>query len=447
MEVLDILSIQPAIAKPVSPVQYPTMRVYLTNLGCKLNQAEMEDLARRVGRRWAPGRRLPGGGRPPRGQYLYGDPCRGPHLAQGRPIAAGRRGHGARTVLTGCYVSGSPDEAARLAGVDLVVSNQRKDDLLELVYERFPEWRPRTGAVVPVPYVPLEFGNSRALVKIEDGCNMSCSFCIIPTTRGRQRSRSGRAIIDEVNRLCEGGFREIVLTGVQISSYRRGDERLTSLVRRILAETEVDRLRLTSIAPWDFDPRLLDLVETGRVCRHFHLSLQSGCDRTLRRMRRPYDSRGFASLVSRIRRRIPDIAITTDVIVGFPGESETDFRESLELIQAMRFAKLHAFPFSPREGTAAATMKHPVPSKIQRERMGRILEVAARSEHAFRADHLGKTLPVLWERAKQGVWHGTSDNYLKVRSTSTTDLRLALTPTLIERLDDDQVRGRPLLAA
>jgi threonylcarbamoyladenosine tRNA methylthiotransferase MtaB len=425
------------------------MRVHLTNLGCKLNQAEIDSLARQL---IADRHRIVAS--LDDADLHVVNTCTVTHVAARTSRKAGRRalrrGARARTVLTGCWVDGSPDEAAALAGVDLVVPNHQKDRLLELVYRRFPAWRPapdeNAAAATSEPYAPLELGPSRALVKIEDGCNMQCSFCIIPTTRGGQRSRPAAAVIGEVRRLAASGHREIVLTVVQISSYRDGEERLATLVRRLLDETDAGRLRLTSIAPWDFDPRLLDLVETGRVCRHFHLSLQSGCDRTLERMRRPYDSRTFAALVDTIRRRLPGVAISTDVIVGFPGETDRDFDESLAFVRETGFARLHAFPYSPRPGTPAARLRDTVEASVRKDRMRRLLDVAGRSERAFGLGHLGDTLEVLWEGRRDGAWRGTSDNYVKVRSTAGRDLRRTLTPTLIERLEAGEMFGRPLAA-
>lgn len=417
------------------------MRAFLTNLGCKLNQAEMESLARQLrsdGHRLADSLET--------ADVHIVNTCTVTHVAArtSRKVArqGGRRSHGIRTILTGCYVDGSPEQAARLAGVDLVVPNRDKQDLLERLYERFPDWRPSHRDALPIPYVPLEFGNSRALVKIEDGCNMSCSFCIIPYTRGRQTSRSIGEVTEEVRRLAEGGFREIVLTGVQISSYRSDDARLSDLVRVLLDETSVERLRLTSIAPWDFDPNLLDLVESGRICRHFHLSLQSGCDDTLARMKRPYDSASFAALVQRIRSRIPGVAITTDVIVGFPGEDAREFEQSLRFVEDLRFAKVHAFPYSPRRETSAASLPDQVDPPIQRCRMQRMLEVAEVAGEHFRRTQLGVTVPVLWERRVDDGWQGTSDNYLKVHTRSAHDFGLSITPTMIDRLSGTMLEGR-----
>jgi threonylcarbamoyladenosine tRNA methylthiotransferase MtaB len=421
------------------------MRVHLTNLGCKLNQAEIDHLARQL---LADRHRIVDSLE--EADLHVVNTCTVTHAAARTSRKAGRwaarRSVAARTVLTGCYVSGCPDEAAALAGVDLVVPNDQKHRLLELVYRRFPAWRPAGAGDAEASRLPLDLGPTRGLVKIEDGCDMSCSFCIIPATRGRQASRPHHAVIEEVRRLVAAGYREIVLTGVQISSYRDGRMRLAGLVRKLLAETGVERLRLTSIAPWNFDPDLLELVGTGRLCRHFHLSLQSGCDATLARMRRPYDRRAFTDLVGRIRSRVPGAALTTDVIVGFPGETEDEFEQSLGLVREIGFARLHAFPFSPRPGTRAAAMRGRVGPPVRRERMRRLIAVGEASERAFRRAHLGETLQVLWEGRRDGAWRGTSDNYLKVRATAGENLRGSLTPTLIERLESDEVFGRPQAA-
>jgi threonylcarbamoyladenosine tRNA methylthiotransferase MtaB len=391
------------------------MRVYFTNLGCKLNQAELEDLARR----------FVGAGHDIATSLGDADlhvvnSCTVTHVAARDSRKVARRGRRLdrrlKTVLTGCYVAAEPEEAARLAGVDLVVPNDEKHLLLERVHEAFPEERPLgvESGPLPIPYVPLDFGNSRALVKVEDGCNMRCSFCIIPSTRGAQRSRPADEIVAEVRALAEGGFQEVVVTGVQISSYRSGNARLADLTERLLVETGIPRLRLTSIAPWQFDRRLLSLFESPRLCRHVHLSLQSGCSETLSRMRRPYSSAEFAALAGEIRRAVPGVAITTDVIVGFPGETEAEFERSLAFTDRMSFARVHAFPYSARAGTEAAEMPDQVGHTTKRERMKRMLEVASASQARFWRSQVGERVEVLWERSSSDHWLGTSDNYIRV---------------------------------
>ncbi len=362
-------------------------------------------------------------------------------------------GWAARTVLTGCYATSSPLEAERLAGVALVVPNGDKERLLDLVHHSFPDAAaaaPSFGlpSVAPppdatpadapsrvasvAPLGPLPSGNTRALVKVEDGCDMRCAFCIIPSTRGRQRSRPLPELVEEVRGLAAAGYREIVVTGVQISAYRAArdssagpgpDLRLADLVRALLAALPAHRqppalpearLRLTSIAPWELDGRLLDLWSDPRLCRHLHLSLQSGSTATLRRMRRPYTAGGYARLLERLRAAVPGMAVTTDVIVGFPGETAQEFEDSLATVAALGFAKVHVFPFSPRPGTAAATLPGEVPAPERRGRMARMIAAAERAEREFHSAHLGRRAAVLWERPRHGRAQGLTDNYIRV---------------------------------
>jgi threonylcarbamoyladenosine tRNA methylthiotransferase MtaB len=384
------------------------MRVHFTNLGCKLNQAEIERL----------GREFEAAGHPVVGSLGEADlhvvnSCTVTHVAaRGSRKAAGsarRSGRPVRTVLTGCYATGSPEEAARLAGVDLVVPNADKDRLVPLVLAAFPE---ADLSAVPCGLVPA--GHTRALVKVEDGCNMRCSFCIIPFTRGAQRSRPAREVIAEIQILLDRGYREIVITGVQISAWRREGARLEDLVRAILGETEVPRLRLTSIAPWDLDERLLDLWQDPRLCRHLHLSLQSGSTATLRRMRRPYTVDRYLALLGSVRAAVPGVAVTTDVIVGFPGETGEEFAESLAAVETAGFAKIHVFPYSPRPGTTAERLPGHLSPEEKKERMARMLAVAAGAERAFQSAHLGSRATVLWEVPRGGMGQGLTDNYLRV---------------------------------
>lgn len=411
------------------------MRVVLTNLGCKLNQAELERLAREL--HWA-GHEVVDSLE--EADLHLVNSCTVTHRAARDSRKVARRGArvkpGIRTVLTGCYATGSPEEAAALAGVDLVVSNDNKDDLLELVHRAFPDDVPEPrrrpegttggplrpadgesdGESLPVPFVPLAFGNTRCLVKVEDGCNMSCSFCIIPSTRGRQRSRPVPEVVEEVASMGAQGFREVVVTGVQISHYRAGGATLPDLVEALLEGTKVPRIRLTSIAPWRFDDRLLDLLAHERVCRHVHMSLQSGSDAVLRRMRRPYDGAAYAALVERIRRSVPGVAVTTDVIVGFPGETEGEHRESLELVRRVGFARAHVFSYSKREGTRAAEMPGHLPPPVVQRRTREMIDAALPAEREFARGHLGETVSVLWEGERDGLAFGTTDNYVRVWS-------------------------------
>ncbi|MGB5661317.1 MAG: tRNA (N(6)-L-threonylcarbamoyladenosine(37)-C(2))-methylthiotransferase MtaB [Thermoanaerobaculia bacterium] len=415
------------------------MKVYFTNLGCKLNQAELEDLARRFR---ATGFSIVG--KLAQADLHVVNTCAVTHVAARDSRKTARRGRRLnpelRTVLTGCYVAADPQEAAALAGVDLVVANHDKEALLEQVRTAFPDLVPASPNAIQmsVPFVPIEFGNSRTLVKIEDGCDMHCAFCIIPLTRGRQRSRPFDTIVTEVHELSRGGFGEIVITGVQISSYRWGPKRLFDLVEQLLASGDPSRLRLTSIAPWQFDRRLFDLFRDPRLCRHLHFSLQSGCTETLKRMRRPYNASQFKALVREVKTEIPGIAITTDLIVGFPGETDEEFEESLGFVERVAFARVHAFPFSSRPGTEAASLPDQVPHAVKRQRMGRMLEIAEQCSKSFESQHLGSEVEVLWESCRDGVWQGTSDNYIRVLKQSAEPLANQLRR---ERLLEASARG------
>lgn len=398
------------------------MRVCLTNLGCKLNQAELETLAREL---------MDDGHQVvetlEEAELHLINTCTVTHRAARGSRKLARRGRrvdpALRTVLTGCYASEKPEEAAGLEGVDLVVTNDRKEHLVALLRERFPEMTREVpagaaasegGGGVPVPYVPLALNNTRALVKVEDGCNMRCAFCIIPFTRGPQRSRPLPEVVAEVDALARAGAREVVVTGVQISHYRWEGRRLYDLVSALLDETPVPRLRVTSIAPWMFDDRLLELFSDRRLCRHVHLSLQSGSNATLERMKRPYTAGAYRKLVERIRSAVPGMGVTTDVIVGFPGETEEELAESLAFTREMAFSKVHAFPYSVREGTEAAELPDHVPPPVRKERMARMLELAAELEASFARSQVGERLEVLWEERREDRWLGTADNYLRV---------------------------------
>jgi threonylcarbamoyladenosine tRNA methylthiotransferase MtaB len=391
------------------------MRFFLSQLGCKLNLAELEAISRQL---VADGHRIVS--RLEEADVHIVNSCTVTHLAarDSRKVArrgsriTPRRGRPLRTVLTGCYATASQTEARALTGVDLVIANQDKDELLEILYQSFPEIRPVERPQTPVFHAPLDFGHARASIKIEDGCNMRCSFCIIPSTRGRQQSRPSELVVEELRRLVELGYREVVITGVQISAYRSQRMRLADLVEHLLEETRVERLRLTSIAPWQFDRRLLELFPSRRLCRHFHLSLQSGCDRTLKRMRRPYDSATYRRLVADIRDHIPGVAITTDVIVGFPEETEEDFERSLGFVKSMGFALCHVFPYSQRAGTSAAELPDTVPHATKKTRVQAMIDAARRGQQAFREQQIGSTQQVLWEDVGPTRWRGTTDNYV-----------------------------------
>ncbi len=420
------------------------MRAYLTALGCKLNQSEMESWAR---------------GLAAAGCEIVQDPadadlsiintCTVTHVAarKSRQIVRrlARANPRAYIVIAGCYAQVHPKEAARLSGACLVLGTQDKERLVENVLDQLGLSSVSSAQQVVRSTRAIPFMHTRAFVKIQDGCNNACTYCIVRIARGRQRSRPIRAVLDEISAREDQGYQEVVLTGVHIGSYgRERGETLAGLVREILECTRFPRLRLTSIEPWDLSPELLELWESPRLCRHLHLPLQSGCDATLRRMNRRYTSAQFQEAVCGARAVIPGLAVTTDVMVGFPGESETEFETSAECIAGIEFARIHIFPFSARPGTIAASLPEQIPPPVKSQRAERMAHIARRSSEAFRQRFLGQTLDVLWEERKDNNWRGLTDNYIRVEATSPWDLHNRIVPTRLLGWTDDGLRGELL---
>ncbi|RLC73401.1 MAG: tRNA (N(6)-L-threonylcarbamoyladenosine(37)-C(2))-methylthiotransferase MtaB [Chloroflexi bacterium] len=424
------------------------MRVYLESLGCKLNQSEMETLARQF---VAAGHELVASAEA--ADLCILNTCAVTHVAARKSRQTAHRlrrlNPDARLVITGCYaeVTTEPLEA------DLTVGNEDKARLLDLI--RSAGFRlPETGHQQPVADTRPPVARTRAFVKIQDGCDNACTYCIVHVARGRQRSRPRDAILEEIRALVAEGYKEIVLTGVHVGAYGRdaggasqGD--LRSLVTAILTETDVPRLRLSSIEPWDISSDFFDLWQNPRLCRHLHLPLQSGCDATLRRMGRRYTTTTFAQIVAAAREAIPGLAITTDIIVGFPGESEEEFATSCEFVTRMAFARLHVFPYSMRPGTPAAAMPDQVPHTVKKARAKQMAAIGRRMATQFQRAFVGQTLEVLWEHRRNAArgctWSGLTDNYIRVTTTSEEDLTNTLLPTRLIAVTSAGMRGVPLV--
>jgi threonylcarbamoyladenosine tRNA methylthiotransferase MtaB len=463
------------------------VKVYLSTLGCKLNESELEAWTRRFAND---------------GYEIVNDPhdadlivlntCTVTHIAarksrqMTRQLA--RANPNAQIVLTGCFVDISPDEARKLPNVSLIVPNADKDRLVE----RISDFRFQVSDFAnsptcdlqsaideskishrPIVQSPTAALRTRAFVKVQDGCNMACTYCIIPFARGKDHSRSPQDIVAEVKSLVDSGYKEIILTGVQISAYRHsiatsreaiGDKAISpsslkdylapsshgmtyalrDLVAAILSETNVPRLRLTSIAPWDLDESLLELWNDPRLCRHLHLSLQSGSDTVLKRMRRPYTTAQFAHAVELARNKITDLGITTDVIVGFPGESDVEFEQSMEFVRAMQFSRVHVFPYSKRDGTIAANLPLQVTDAVKESRAKQMQAIADASQRQFARQFIGKSLHVLWESVERNQWSGYTDNYIRIIAESDKDLRNQFANTRLVAMAEDGLRGELL---
>jgi threonylcarbamoyladenosine tRNA methylthiotransferase MtaB len=424
------------------------MRVYVSSLGCKLNQSEMDSLAARLAQA---GHQVVAS--PAEAELCVLNTCAVTHVAARKSRQALRRLHRdnpiARLVATGCYAELAPEELRNLPGVELVTGNRDKARLADLLTAQFPIPNfPISQS--PISNLQSPISRTRAFIKIQDGCDNACTYCIIHVARGPQRSRPPEQVLAEVRDRLAAGHKEIVLTGVHIGAYGRdrGGELgvdLWELVARILAETDVPRLRLSSIEPWDLPERAFHLWADPRLCPHLHLPLQSGCDATLRRMNRRYTAAEFAALVAGARAAIPDLAVTTDVIAGFPGESEADFAASLAFVQSMAFARVHVFPYSVRAGTPAARMSGQVPTPVKEERARAIRAVAATGVRAFQRRFAGRTMDVLWESSRAGAggltWSGLTGNYLRVHAASPADLANRVTRTRLVAMDEGGLWG------
>jgi threonylcarbamoyladenosine tRNA methylthiotransferase MtaB len=410
--------------------------IALDSLGCKLNQAEIQRLAEQLART---GYRVIDS--PEKADIYILNTCTVTHIADRKSRhllrLARRRNPAARLVAIGCYAHRAPQELAEIEGVDLVLGNDRKTELLSLLEGAGILSQP-AGAVSPPEN---DKRRNRAFLKVQDGCHNFCAYCIVPYVRTREVSLSVAEIVARIKEKTAAGFREVVLTGTEIGTYRRDGTDLAGLIERILAETSVPRLRLSSLQPHHVSPRLIGLWRDPRMCPHFHLSLQSGSDAILRKMKRRYTVAGYLRAVALIRDSVPDVAITTDVIVGFPGETEAEFRETLEFCRDLKFARIHVFSFSPRPGTAAAAMPDRISAAVKKKRSQIMLSLARESARSFQQKFLGRTLEVLWERSSGGVWSGLTGNYIRVYTKSCEELTDKILPVKLEKLYRDGVWG------
>ena len=298
----------------------------------------------------------------------------------------------ALVVATGCYAERARDDLLGMDEVSLVLDNRNKQHLVATVAANLNINLPvgSSDSSRNTNSRPLELLRTRAMVKIQEGCNQVCSYCIVPKVRGRERSVPAQEIIDEINTRSTTGRREVVLTGTQLGTYGFDlpGTNLTELIRKVLAETPGDRLRISSLQPQEITPKLLDLWENPRLCPHFHIPLQTGCDTMLRSMRRRYSTTQFADTVHLIRSKILDAGVTTDIIVGFPGEGVREFAESYTFAESMNFSDMHVFPYSIRPGTTAAHLCNHVDDGIKKERTGEMLELATMKMRQFRLGSL-----------------------------------------------------------
>jgi threonylcarbamoyladenosine tRNA methylthiotransferase MtaB len=432
------------------------MRVAFCTLGCKLNQAETESLAAQFGQS---GFELLS---PDDAADVYViNTCTVTHIADGKSRhwlrLARRRNPQALVIATGCYAQRSRQELAPFA--DVVVDNIEKEHLLQIVQGLLrptPPSTPRKTTVchydqalsamsAPETVCPITSSlRTRSLIKIQDGCRGPCAYCIVPKVRPREYSLPASQIIDEVKQKGTLGYREVVLTGTKVGSYKDDSTDLRDLVQRILSDTGIERLRLSSLQPLEISSEFLALWQDARLCAHFHLALQSGSESVLKRMRRSYSLDQYRRTVDLIREKIADAAVTTDIIVGFPGESDEEFKHSYSFCQQARFANIHVFPFSPRPETAAARMPDQIEEKTKQERNRRMLDLSRSCRRLFGEQFLGQTMPVLWEqeiRPGTGIYSGLTGNYIRVFAQSEKPLNNEIRPARLVEFHGHAIWG------
>jgi threonylcarbamoyladenosine tRNA methylthiotransferase MtaB len=420
-------------------------KVYFDTIGCRLNQSEIERYARQFR---AAGHEVVAMAEQADLVVINTCAVTSEAAADSRnKIRQAARAGVSEIVVTGCWSTLEPVKAANLPGVVKVVPNPVKDelvlDVLRLPAEQFD--------IEPVVREPLPGARlrTRAFIKVQDGCDNRCTFCVTTIARGEGRSRTLVEIQADIQAALLGGAQEVVLTGVHLGSWGQDFAiplHLRQLVEGILRETETPRLRLSSLEPWDLEPEFFSLWQEPRLCRHLHLPLQSGCDRTLRRMARKTTQSTFRGLVEAARRYVPEMAITTDIITGFPGECESEFAESLAYVASLGFAGGHVFTYNERPGTAAARMPDQVPLPVRKERNARMRAVFEAAGEAYRRKFIGQELQVLWESATalgaQGwTLSGLSDNYLRVLAQAPRELWNVITPVRLVALQPGGLNG------
>lgn len=428
-------------------------RIATMTLGCKVNHTEtqaIEGLFQDVGYQVVPFEKD--------AEIYLVNTCSVTHLGERKSrqiIRRAIRNHpNALMVVTGCYAQSAPGDLAGIEGVDLIVGTQDRQKLVNWVEERQEN---KQSIHVSDILQAKEFeelpaheeGRTRAFFKVQEGCNQYCTYCIIPYTRGPLRSRSLESVQREARKLWGKGFQEVILTGIHLGAYGIDlpeKPNLADLLQTILDTSDRGRVRLGSLESVEVSDRLLGIMKNNlRVARQLHLPLQSGVNKILRSMGRPYRTETFEELVAKVRAELPEVAITTDIIVGFPGETEEDFQETLRFVRRMQFANIHVFPYSPRRGTPAATFSEQIPETKKKERVQQLQDLADELATSFRERFLPRELEVLWEEANSSdIVSGWSSEYIRVYGDSKSHRSGHLEVIRATRLEKDGVWGTTL---
>lgn len=359
--------------------------------------------------------------------------------------------------VVGCYAQTSPDEVMNIEEVDIVIGTKDRNRIVELT-QQVEEDRKRVNIVTDI-MDQKEFeemniedieGKTRAFLKIQEGCNQYCSYCIIPYARGPIRSRKLDNILFEVKKLANKGFKEVVLTGIHVASYGKdtGQMELIDVIERVHEVSGIERIRLSSIEPTIMTKAFMDrLIKLPKVCDHFHLSLQSGSDTVLKRMNRKYTTEEYKKIVDLIKSYMPNVGITTDIIVGFPGETEEEFNATCRFVDEIGFSRIHVFPYSPRKGTPASKYKNQVNSDVKHYRSKKLIEIGEKNTNEFIRKFIGNTLDVLFEegsRLKPKFIEGYTTNYIRVLAKGHSSLEGKILKVSLEEIEDEILIGNIL---
>ena len=429
------------------------MKIHLKALGCRLNEAELEQ--------WS--RDFTGEGHnivrnADEADVVVVNTCAVTTEATKKSRKLMNRLHRenpqSKVVVSGCYATLEEQEVAKRSGVDLVVNNADKELLPQKVMDAFSDNTMPLNAMEPDQSSLFLRGKQRAFIKIQDGCRYRCTFCIVTVARGQERSRSLADIVTEVNSLHQQGIQEIVLTGVHVGGYGSDIESsLYELVTTLLSDTDIPRIRFASVEPWDLPETFFTLFENKRLMPHMHLPLQSGADSVLRRMSRRCKIGDFSDLVEQARSVIPDFNVTTDIIVGFPGETDDEWKMTMENVESIGFGHIHIFSYSPREGTKAAGLANPVEEAVKKFRSNQLHALADKLKQQFHQTHLNREVDVLWEGQKKDendrlIFTGYTPNFCKVESNGKNDVllegRVKTTQLLSYSLDRSVLKGKVL---
>ena len=427
------------------------MKVRIETHGCKLNTADSQRLANEFARS---GYQITEGDEIP--DVFVLNSCTVTHVADKKARQALRRARKifpeAIVVAAGCYAESGTAELDELSATDLVIPNTRKSEIVSIVSSRTGlEWQDSTGGVTTTEQF---LGRTRGAVKIQEGCDQVCSYCIVPKVRGRERSIPKSEIINQIQKMSSVSCQEVILTGTQLGSYGFDLEAtgLVDMIRSVLEETDIRRLRVSSLQPPEFSDELLDLwngIGKDRLCPHFHIPLQSGSDRILERMRRRYTGDGYLEAVAGAKAAVDGCSVTTDVISGFPGETEEDHNQTLAVLESAELADSHIFPYSIRPGTSAAHFDDQIDVRVRTRRAEELRTVADVMAKRHRSSFVGSIRSVLWEGARGAS--GLSDNYLRVRlepgeitTVPNGNIRGVVEDIRFNRLEGLQLIGSPV---